>query len=78
LAWVIFNRRPECSVRLYAASKTLRKQIGFEQFAADRARDDARIAELRNRLGDEPFEEAWRTGQGLPQDLLVVEAMALR
>lgn len=60
---------------LLSASERLRVSVGAGQFPFVAAWLDAAIAGARAVLGEEAFDRAWRTGQALPLDAAVAEAM---
>jgi predicted ATPase/DNA-binding SARP family transcriptional activator len=64
-----------CQAVLLGASEGLRMSVGAGQFPFVAAWLDAAIAELRTALGEEGFDRAWRTGQQLPLDAALAEAM---
>ena len=64
-----------CQAVLLGASEHLRESVGAGQFPFIAAWLDAAIAELRTALGEKGFDQAWRTGQGLPLDAALAEAM---
>jgi hypothetical protein len=60
---------------LLSASERLRISVGAGQFPFVAAWLDAAIAGARAVLGEAAFDRAWRTGQALPLDAAVAEAM---
>jgi predicted ATPase/DNA-binding SARP family transcriptional activator len=60
---------------LLGASEGLRMSVGAGQFPFVAAWLEAALAGLRTALGEEGFDQAWRTGQGLPLDAALAEAM---
>lgn len=60
---------------LLSASERLRISVGAGQLPFIAVLIDAAIAGARAALGEEAFDRAWRTGQALPLDAAVAEAM---
>ena len=60
---------------LLSASKQLRTSVGADQFPFITVWIDAALVQARAALGDEAFERAWQTGQALPVDAAVTEAI---
>jgi hypothetical protein len=60
---------------LLSASERLRISVGAGQFPFVAAWLDAAIAGARDVLGEAAFDRAWRTGQALPLDAAVAQAM---
>jgi predicted ATPase len=63
-------------VRLLAAATQLRGAMGAPLRPADRPAIEAALATARASLGDLPFEDAWATGQALPLEQVVAQAVA--
>ncbi|MFN8590858.1 MAG: LuxR C-terminal-related transcriptional regulator [Thermomicrobiales bacterium] len=69
------THRDERAVRLFGAEEALRTAIG-----ADEPRSGSRLlalAECRERLGEEAFDAAWRSGQALSLPDAVAEALTI-
>jgi predicted ATPase/DNA-binding SARP family transcriptional activator len=64
------------AVRYLAGATAGRRLIGAPLEAAEAARTDAMLVDLRARLGDERFQRAWAEGTGLALPELVAEARA--
>lgn len=65
--------RPEIAAQLLGAAQGIRDRIGAVAFPIDARRQDAVIEQLRKRLGEGGFDEAWTTGRGQDVDRLVLD-----
>jgi non-specific serine/threonine protein kinase len=63
-------------VHLHSGAALLRQAMGAPVRPADRPALEAALSAARAFLGDEPFEEAWSAGQGLPADRVIAQAVA--
>ena len=65
------------AARLYGAAGSLRDAAGMELPPDARAGYERTVADLRVRLGDAAFADAWAAGRALPVDQAAAEAEAL-
>jgi predicted ATPase/DNA-binding CsgD family transcriptional regulator len=66
----------ERAARLYAATATLREQLGLGVESWQRARHDGALAAVRAALRSDSFAAAWAAGEVLVLDQAIVEALA--
>lgn len=63
------------ATQLESASEKIRREIGMAFSPATRAENENFIAQLRAKLGDAAFEEAWSSGQTMPLEQVMALAM---
>jgi non-specific serine/threonine protein kinase len=68
--------RLEHAARLYSATAALRGQIGAGVEAWQRSRHERSVALVRDGLSPAVFAAAWETGEVLPVEAIVTEALA--
>jgi predicted ATPase/DNA-binding CsgD family transcriptional regulator len=66
----------QLAVRVLAAAARLRETIGQPDIRWVRAGYEQIIADLRQRLGEEAFADAWTLGRALPTEAAIAEATA--
>jgi hypothetical protein len=66
--------RPERAVRLFAASDAIRQAVGSVLYAADPSLLDRSVYEVRERLGEEAFAEAWEEGWAMNLEQATAQA----
>ncbi|MGC4046788.1 MAG: tetratricopeptide repeat protein [Armatimonas sp.] len=67
----------ERGARLLGAAATQLSELGFTQIPTVQAEHEKQLAQARNSLGEEEFENAWREGTALPPDQAIALAMSL-
>jgi tetratricopeptide (TPR) repeat protein len=67
---------PVLAARWMGASSTIREAIGEPIPVEQRADYDAVLIEVRERMGEAAFAEAWAAGRGLAQETVLAEALA--
>jgi non-specific serine/threonine protein kinase len=70
------QRQPERAARLYSATAVLRDQLGLGTESWQRTRHERAITAARESLPPDIFATAWATGETLPLDQTVAEALA--
>jgi non-specific serine/threonine protein kinase len=66
--------RPERAARLFAASDAMRQAVGSVLYAADPSLLDRSVFEVRERLGEEAFAEAWEEGWAMNLEQAAAQA----
>jgi hypothetical protein len=62
-------------VRLFGAAERLRQEIGAPLPASEHERYEQGLQVARDAISEEEFTREWETGQGLPLDYAVEEAL---
>jgi predicted ATPase/class 3 adenylate cyclase len=66
--------QPERAARLFAASDAMRQAVGSVLYAADPSLLDRSVFEVRERLGEEAFAEAWEQGWAMNLEQATAQA----
>lgn len=74
-ALAIEGKRFHRATRLHSASEKLRQDIGAPLAPLQRQEVDHELAEIREALGDEDFEVAWREGYALTKEQSIALAL---
>jgi predicted ATPase/DNA-binding SARP family transcriptional activator len=64
------------AVRMCGAAAGVRSTIGAQPFVMDRVRIESMLADVRQRIGDEAFDAAWRAGSALDYEAAIDRAIA--
>ena len=71
-----FGPTPKAA-RLFGAAEALRATLGAPVPLVERPGYEQAVTAVRQALGAEAFDAAWRAGQALPLDQVLVEALAM-
>lgn len=66
----------ELAARLYGMAESLQERFGTPMWPVYRVEYAQEVARVRVRLSPEQMEAAWEAGRGLPDDVLIAEAIA--
>ncbi|MCC6790466.1 MAG: hypothetical protein IT336_02210 [Thermomicrobiales bacterium] len=77
LAAIAVRANPRRCARLLGAAAAMRERSGQPGWPYERDRDEQASADARRMLGDEPFEDAWRTGRAMSLDDLLRDVDAV-
>ena len=69
--------RPYDAARIGGAAEALRERVQVIRGVDEQARVERMIAQLREDVGDEFFEDAWATGREMAIERVIIEALAL-
>lgn len=69
--------RPYDAARVGGAAEVLREKLQVLRSVDEQARVERMIAQLREDVGDEFFEDAWATGREMAVERAVIEALAM-
>lgn len=69
--------RPYAAARIGGAAEALRERVQVIRGVDEQARVDRMIAQLREDVGDEFFEDAWATGREMAIERVIIEALAM-
>jgi tetratricopeptide (TPR) repeat protein len=67
--------RPDRAVALLGAAQALRELIGSSMTPPERAEYEQALATLREQLGQEKFQQAWKFGQSMSMDQALIFAL---